>query len=196
VTQHQEHATSSESSDEIEVAANKRTAMLLALLLALITVMLTLLGLFAPQELRGLWSVLCLVLASLSLLVVIRLALVAFSSTPLLLVNHAGVWIHSPLLFGTGTIPWSDIASMMSGTVRFLVYPRTYLWIEFRDKRTLHLRQNAVQRALWLLSGYALLWPRTIFVMDDLLSMTIAELLGRIHVRYRSELAQHDILVS
>ncbi len=71
----------------------------------------------------------------------------------------------------------------------------TYLLIRLRDRQAFRARQNRLQALLWRLLGW--LWGQAVVVVagEGALPMSIAELLGRIRVRFQPELVQHGIQV-
>jgi hypothetical protein len=119
-----------------------------------------------------------------------------FSSAPRLVVSSKGIWVNSPLMFGRAVMRWAEMKSIRDTDFQPVPFAhQTYLVIELRDRQTLRTRQNGVQAALYLLSGYSFLWPGAVAVNDTVLSMSSVELLGRIHARYGPELARHGVFV-
>ena len=124
--------------------------------------------------------------------IVVRLLSPLFSSDPLLVVTHEGIVVRS-WLFGFGLIPWPQIATLRTATVRLPKY--TMLRLALRDWRVIRAHQNTLQAMLYWLSGWALLWPRTVVVSDSVLAVPIPVLLHQIRSRYQAELMQHSIHV-
>jgi hypothetical protein len=186
-------------SDEIVVYASKSKAVGYALLAGTLAGLFVMGSLFVLTGLHGAMHIRVLALwvtVLILLLTAMYVLFLAFSSTPRLVVSSEGVWVHSPFVFGTGNVPWSDIAGILDARIRVAPPVRTpYLVILLRDRQTLRARQNAGQMVLSLLSGYTLIWLQAVVVNATLLSMPSAELLGRMRLRYGPELALHGIEV-
>ncbi len=126
-------------------------------------------------------------------LVAIRMLTILFSTAPRLVVSHEGIWVNS-LLFGSAIIPWAQIGVLL--VVGHRLPPVANLLIVLRDRQMLRDRQNRLQALLWRLGGQAVVWPQSVVTAGDvLLPMSIAELVGRIRVRFQHELVLHRIQV-
>lgn len=122
----------------------------------------------------------------------VRTLTILFSAAPRVVVSHEGIWVNS-LVFGSAIFPWAEIAGLLVVGHRF---PRVaILVIVLHDRQALRSRQNRLQELLWRLGGFALVWPQEVTVPDNLLPMSAAELVGRIHVHFEHELVQHGIQV-
>jgi hypothetical protein len=200
MTRRQESPAAADNRAEIAVYVSKIRAIGFALLAAVLIascVICLWLGLTIWRGADGSVDVRLLAfvfLPPLLLLGTVRLLASAFSSTPRLVVNHEGVWVDSPFVFGTGIVSWSDMSGIQA--VKFRVLPgnnQTYLVILLHDRRALRMRQNKAQAALYILTGYSVLWPKAVVAHANLLNMPVAELLERIRVQYGPELARHEI---
>ncbi len=124
--------------------------------------------------------------------VFIRALTILFSATPRMVVRHEGIGVNS-WVFGSGIIPWAEMSGLLVAGRRWP--PLGMLHIALRDRQTLRDRQNRLQRLLWWLGGYPLIWPPSIPVSDVYLQMSAEELVARIRIRFQPELVQHGIRI-
>lgn len=195
--QSQGSRAATEGGDDLVVYASKGRAVGWALLVVALLLLVVISALVGPTDPEG--SLVIRVLACLAVtlffVLLVGVLLVIVSSAPQLMVNREGIWVNSPLVFGTGIVPWSDITGILAIRYRMFPVTQTSLLILLRDKRALRARQNAAQRLLWLLLLNPLMWPQAVVVNDTVLIMSIGELVGRMRIRYGQELARHGIQV-
>jgi len=112
------------------------------------------------------------------------------SSTPALVIDHAGILINSTL-FRIGVIEWGDIAQLVAYPSLF----NTRLAIVVADPRPLLARQPLHQRAVYMLVKGNLMRSGRIVINDALLPMAMNELLAKIRERYHHELLHYHIAI-
>jgi hypothetical protein len=189
----QEPYQTPESHDDLVIYASKGKVLTWTLLAFTFTVIAVLAAVFRPSTLRndpcgnGLMLILTLVLFGGG---TVRGLLRLFSSAPLLVVNHEGIWVNSRLV-GAGTVAWSDIEALT--TYRTPV--QAILEIVLSNPRPILARQTALQRVLCLMLQHKLMTSGILVVSDSMLPISIAELLARIRAHYLHEIARHGIQV-
>lgn len=122
--------------------------------------------------------------------VTVRMLLLLFVSTPVLIVTDEGIWVNS-FIFGTSILLWSEIESLLVD--RYRKPERATLEIILIDRHSISARQNALQRLVYLLLGYPLVWPRAVVVNDFMLQISASVLLNEIQNRYQKKLTQYGI---
>lgn len=123
---------------------------------------------------------------------VIYLLTILFFATPRVVVSHEGIWVNS-LVFGSAIITWDEVSGLL--VVGRQWPPLGTLHIALRDRQTLRDRQNRLQRLLWQLGGYSIIWPQSIPVSDIYLQMSTEELVAQIRVRFQPELVRQGIRI-
>lgn len=185
--------------DALVVYANKGKTILTILLLVTVTAaVVTIPGVLGPTD-RGSFygnptlDVLAQIVGGvLGGGATIRLLTVLFSRAPRVVVSYEGIWVSS-LVFGSAIIPWAEIGCLYVVGRRWL--KQSTLFIVLRDWQALRHRQTRLEGLLWQLGGFALVSPHAVTVADNLLPMSNAELVGRIHARFEHELVAHHIQV-
>jgi hypothetical protein len=113
-----------------------------------------------------------------------------FTPSPVLVMTRQGIGVHA-WLFGTGMLPWSQIAVVrVTRLVHFCV-----LRIEVRDWQVVRAQQNHVQALLYRLSGWALQWPRTVVINDTVIAKPLQALLHQVWQLYQAEMTHYGVQI-